>query len=233
MDEATPPAPGSTREPEPRREQIVRSAATVLGRLGYAATSLKEIAREAGVAPGLLHYYFASKEDLLVAVLAALEAEMTADWQDAVRPLDDPLERIVAALDRMADRSTRHPEFFRLLLDLSVLGIGSPALRRRCQELWGRFADGIEAEVRQTLGRLPAYSVVPPHELAAAIAGAVQGNALAGLLLETSADHAFHALKVMVLSLVVTAYVIAGHSPPLAELGELLTRTDVPAAAHD
>ena len=41
-----------------RRTEIVRAAATVLGRKGSADTSMKEIAREAGVAPGLLHYYF-------------------------------------------------------------------------------------------------------------------------------------------------------------------------------
>ena len=41
-----------------RRSQIVRAAAAVLGRQGYAETSLKDVAREAKVAPGLLHYYF-------------------------------------------------------------------------------------------------------------------------------------------------------------------------------
>ena len=35
-----------------RRSQIVRAAAAVLGRQGYAETSLKDVAREAGVAPG-------------------------------------------------------------------------------------------------------------------------------------------------------------------------------------
>ena len=49
-----------------RRIQIVRAAAAVLGRQGYAATSLRDVAREAKVAPGLLHYYFESKEDLLL-----------------------------------------------------------------------------------------------------------------------------------------------------------------------
>jgi len=34
-----------------RRTEIVRAAATVLGRKGSADTSMKEIAREAGVAP--------------------------------------------------------------------------------------------------------------------------------------------------------------------------------------
>ena len=38
-------------------------------RQGYEATSVKDIAQEAGVPPGLIHYYFTSKEDLLVAAI--------------------------------------------------------------------------------------------------------------------------------------------------------------------
>jgi len=87
-----------------RRGQIVRAATTVLGRQGYAETSLKDVAREAGVAPGLLHYYFESKQELLLEVVVALEREMTRDWQAAVSNVDDPLERIVAALDHAAQR---------------------------------------------------------------------------------------------------------------------------------
>ncbi len=207
-----------------RRGQIVRAATTVLGRQGYAETSLKDVAREAGVAPGLLHYYFESKQELLLEVVVALEREMTRDWQAAVSNVDDPLERIVAALDHAAQRCSERPEFFRLLFDLYNLGLGSPAIRVRCAEMWQRFIDDIEVEVRQVLGRLPAYAVVPPHDLAGAIAGAIDGIALSGLVLQRSPRDLYHALKVLLLSLVVTAYVTAGQEPPVGRLRELLAR---------
>src|SRR5579864_1680989 len=88
------PDSGAADEPG-RRGQIVRAAAAVLGRQGYAETSLKDVAREAGVAPGLLHYYFESKQELLLEVVVALEREMTRDWQSSVANVEDPLERIV------------------------------------------------------------------------------------------------------------------------------------------
>ena len=50
------------------REQIIQAAYRVLAEQGYDAATIKAIAREAGVAPGLLHYYFASKDELLVEV---------------------------------------------------------------------------------------------------------------------------------------------------------------------
>jgi len=207
-----------------RRGQIVRAATAVLGRQGYAETSLKDVAREAGVAPGLLHYYFESKQELLLEVVVALEREMTRDWQSAVSDIEDPLERIVAALDHAAQRCSEQPEFFRLLFDLYNLGLTSPAIRVRCAEMWQRFIDDIETEVRRVLGRLPAYAVVPPHDLASAVAGAIDGIALSGLVMQRSPREAYHALKVLLLSLVVTAYVTAGQEPPVGRLRELLSR---------
>ena len=52
------------------RERILQAAFTVLGRQGYENTSIKDIAEEAGVAQGLIHYHFKSKEQLVLSVLA-------------------------------------------------------------------------------------------------------------------------------------------------------------------
>lgn len=207
-----------------RRGQIVRAAREALGRQGYAETSLKDVAREAGVAPGLLHYYFESKQELLLEVVSAMEREMIRDWQAAISDIDDPLERIVAALDHAAERCAERPEFFRLLFDLYNLGLSSPAIRVRCADMWDRFINDIETEVRRVLGQLPAYAVVPPHDLASAVAGAIDGIALSGLITQRSPRELYHALKVLLLSLVVTAYVTAGQEPPVARLRELLAR---------
>src|SRR4051812_46303087 len=98
------------REERNRRGEIVEAAAAVLGRQCYTDTSLKQIAAEAGVAPGLLHYYFESKEDLLMEGVSNLEGEISRVWQGAVQDLDDPLERIVAALDHAARRCIEQPE---------------------------------------------------------------------------------------------------------------------------
>lgn len=207
-----------------RRAQIVRAASTVLARQGYSDTSLKDVAREAGVAAGLLHYYFESKQELLLDVVIRMEHEMISDWQAAVVDIDDPIERIVAALDHVAERCSRQPEFFRLLFDLYNLGISSPALRTRCADMWTHFIDEIETEVRRVLGRLPAYAVVPPRDLAGAIAGAIDGIALSGLVLQRSPAELYQALKVLLLSVVVTAYVTAGQEPPIARLSQLMQR---------
>ncbi|MGO8686619.1 MAG: TetR/AcrR family transcriptional regulator [Candidatus Dormibacteria bacterium] len=205
-----------------RRAGIVEAAATVLGRLGSAETSMKEIAQEVGVAPGLLHYYFESKDDLLVAVVGELDRQLAAAWTAGLEGVDDPLERLIAGVDAAADHSARHPEVWRALSDLSLLSLSVPALAGPCRALRSGFAAGIETEVRGALGRLPAYTLAPPRDLAAAIAATIEGAAVEALLTGRDAAGRFEALKVMILSLVVTAHVTAGQEPPVSRLARLL-----------
>lgn len=69
------------------RERILQAAFTVLSRQGYENTSIKDIAEEAGVAQGLIHYHFKSKEQLVLSVLAdvcrAMEYAPTKGLQGA------------------------------------------------------------------------------------------------------------------------------------------------------
>ena len=207
-----------------RREQIVRAATVVLGRQGYADASLKQIAREAGVAPGLLHYYFESKEDLLLEVVDARQRDIEADRIATVGGIDDPLERIVASLDRAAQIAVERPESIRLLFDLHSLGQRNDTMRVRMQELRTRRLDNIEAELRAVFGQLPAYTVVPPRQIAEAVTGAIDGIAMIRLVEQRDCRLAYHALKALLLSMIVTAYVATAQKPPMARLQALLDR---------
>ncbi len=55
--------------PSDSRTKILEAAFAALSRDGYENASIKDIAAEAGVAQGLVHYYFKSKQQLVLAVL--------------------------------------------------------------------------------------------------------------------------------------------------------------------
>ena len=57
---------------EVKREQIEDAACMLFLVEGYESTSMASIAKTAGVAPNTLYWYFASKDDLLVAILDRL-----------------------------------------------------------------------------------------------------------------------------------------------------------------
>jgi AcrR family transcriptional regulator len=52
-----------------RREAILRTTLDVFSQLGYRGTTIRAIARELGIGSSLLHHYFPTREDLLIAVI--------------------------------------------------------------------------------------------------------------------------------------------------------------------
>ena len=86
--------PRREKEPraEARKEEILEAALRVFGEVGYARATTKAIAAEAGIrSPGLIYWYFASKEDLLREVFLrhAIVLEATTGGDP---PLDTPPE---------------------------------------------------------------------------------------------------------------------------------------------
>lgn len=79
------------------REEILRAARAAFAESGYAATSIRRIAADAGVDPALVHHYFGTKEQVM---LAALDVpinprEVVAALADG--PRESLGERLVAA----------------------------------------------------------------------------------------------------------------------------------------
>ncbi len=74
----------------------------VAGRLfrerGFAATTVREIAAAAGLLPGSLHYRFATKEELLLALMERGMRRTIAQVRAAMARERDPLERIRGAM---------------------------------------------------------------------------------------------------------------------------------------
>src|SRR6266567_9166643 len=54
---------------EDRREQIIDAAMHVFSEKGFMKATNRDVAREAGITPGLIYYYFESKEKLLEAII--------------------------------------------------------------------------------------------------------------------------------------------------------------------
>ncbi len=65
------PGPDATVEPNPGRRRVLDAAAARLVSQGYAATTLRQVAADAGIKAGSIYHYFPSKEALFAAVLAA------------------------------------------------------------------------------------------------------------------------------------------------------------------
>ena len=74
------------RQAAARREQILKTALGLFAAQGFDATSTKQIAKEAGIAEGLIFHYFPTKASLLSAILEDRMEERRA-FRNELRPL--------------------------------------------------------------------------------------------------------------------------------------------------
>ena len=130
-----------------RRREIDEVASELFHANGYAATSVRDIARALDIQGASLYAHVASKEDLLWAIVdrAATDFETAADRAAADTPTADAVERLAALVEAHVEVVTADPErssvFVTEWRHLSAGRREAIALRRDAYE--ARFRDTI------------------------------------------------------------------------------------------
>lgn len=81
---------------EARRRGILDAAAAILDVGGYAALTIRTVAKQAGMSPGLIYQYFVDKRDIFAALLLESQQELTAFI--AEQPRDQGVSALIAAM---------------------------------------------------------------------------------------------------------------------------------------
>lgn len=89
--------------PEETRAKILAATDELFGRLGFDATSTRDIAERSGVNKALIHYHFGSKDELLLALLDDYYARLTSALAEAMRRRATLEEQALDVLDAYAD----------------------------------------------------------------------------------------------------------------------------------
>jgi AcrR family transcriptional regulator len=90
-----PPEGRSTRG-DARRKQILDGALAAIREQPLADVQLAAIAAHAGLKPNHVLYYFASRDDVLIAAVAHAEQELAAGRSERLRAIADPEARLTA-----------------------------------------------------------------------------------------------------------------------------------------
>jgi len=117
------PTPPPALDKESVEEKLLAAGLECLATLGGHKASVKQIAAMAGVNHGLVHYYFGSKEKLIV----ALFRRMAGNQREALERAHEP-EEIQAILSDFVGNNIR------LFLEFSLLAREMPELRQELQE---------------------------------------------------------------------------------------------------
>jgi AcrR family transcriptional regulator len=112
-----------------RRNQLAESALATLGELGYAKTSLREIANNSEFSHGVVHYYFRDKFELIVYCVRYYKARCVRRYDDVVADAttaDELLDGFAAKLrETLRDEAPMH----RLWYDLRTQSMFEESLR--------------------------------------------------------------------------------------------------------
>ena len=172
--------------PDQTKERIVDAAYRALVKQGYHETSMKDIAAEAGVAPGLAHYYFETKEDLLVATIERACQPVMEAWRQAGMNLTGPLPEdadpmVVARMGfELAKEELRtYRGLFLLTFDMFGVGLHNPKIAAAVRA----FIDERRAFIARITQGVIAGMNEAPMASADAIAAALWGS-LHGIYLQ-------------------------------------------------
>jgi AcrR family transcriptional regulator len=141
-----------------KAQRIIDAMRSGVAQRGAAGSTFDHVAREAGVSRGLLHYYFGTKERLLVEVVRrdteirmAMLDEALADAHTA----DDFIDALVSSLEHLVEHE---PDFVTLWFELftvarrnAEIGAEVAELTRRTRE---HVAELLEAKQREGVIRL-------------------------------------------------------------------------------
>ena len=154
---------GQTAQGGKTKDRLYATAMRLIAQRGYEATTLRDIANEAGVSVGLLYRYFPSKQ----AVIIALYDELSADYARQAAAIQPGTwrDRFIFALQTSLDVLQPHRVALRALIpvligdpDEGVFAAGTAFSRQRVQRVFEDAVvgstDAPKAPLAEALGRL-------------------------------------------------------------------------------
>jgi len=133
--------------------RIVDAMRASVAKRGIAGSTFEHVAREAGVSRGLLHYYFGTKERLLVEVVrrdTELRIARLDEMLAEAKSVDDVLDALVSSL---TDLIENEPDVFLLIFELFSAGRRNPDIQEEVGKLFANtrahVADVLRAKERE------------------------------------------------------------------------------------
>ena len=131
-----------------KAQRIIDAMRDSVARRGAAGSTFEHVAREAGVSRGLLHYYFGTKERLLIEVVrrdSDLRIERLDEMLGEATTADAVLDVLVKSLTDLIDND---PGFFLLLYELFSAGRRKPEIQHEVGQLFEATRSHVAAVLR-------------------------------------------------------------------------------------
>ena len=118
-----------------RRRALADSALRTLGELGYARSSLREIANNSEFTHGVVHYYFGDKLQLIVYCVKQYKATCVKRYDGVVADSMGPAELVDAFVAKLCETLVDEAPMHRLWYDLRSQSMFEENLREAVQQI--------------------------------------------------------------------------------------------------
>jgi len=132
-----------------RRAQLTRAAYKVVGEKGYSDFTIKDIALEAGLSTGLVHYYFKNKEDLLIKLLKEMNSNLKDQLNKVLSALTEPQDKLLAFCDEAFALMDKEKAYFNVLLDFWAQINRNKRIRQANIKLFQSFRDEVTGIIKE------------------------------------------------------------------------------------
>jgi len=177
-----------------RRAQLTRAAYKVVGEKGYSDFTIKDIAREAGLSTGLVHYYFKNKEDLLFKLLKGMNDNLKYDLNRALTVLDDPQEKLLVFCNEAFDLVHKEKAYFSVLVDFLAQINRNKRIHQAIVKLFQSYRDEIVAILKEGVAK-GVFTVVDVQLTSVIIVSLIQGNIFQHLIDPEAFDYSMYMEK--------------------------------------
>ncbi|MBN2494219.1 MAG: TetR family transcriptional regulator C-terminal domain-containing protein [Deltaproteobacteria bacterium] len=161
-----------------RKKQILEGLFAAIARKGFSACSVRDVARESGLACGALHYYFENKEQMLVELMRSLGERHLAGLREYRDRFEDPLDRILAVFRyHLVPDDEPSLERTRVWIEYWGYGVEAPELRGVISEIQAAIRADIRADVQAGVRR-GLFGSVDPEAAAVLLLSLVEGPML-------------------------------------------------------
>ena len=118
-----------------RRIELAEAALETLAELGYARTSLREIAQKSEFTHGVLHYYFSDKVDLICCCVRHYKAKCVTRYDQITSAAQSREELMKGFLEKLGETVRDEAQMHRLWYDLRSQSLFEEAFRDDVAEI--------------------------------------------------------------------------------------------------
>ncbi|MFQ5471723.1 MAG: TetR/AcrR family transcriptional regulator [Dehalococcoidia bacterium] len=178
-------------ELESRRREIIDAARGCFLRSGFHQTTTDEICRAASITPGGLYHYFASKEEIISAVIHQSSRDVAKRMSEMI---DEPHDarsafREAGMLFMQAIHGPDVDNVTRLDVEIFAEAVKNPRLAEISREAWGLRRDRLESLIRRGMDEgVYSAETVNPKGLASLLMAVIIGLRIGRLLMKDEFD---------------------------------------------